>query len=171
MAALGLVSGVISAVVGVDRYLPWLEAPVWAVFFLNGSEVPIGFLFGAAVALSLWLWTGKTSALMALPVTTMYAWSAATKVAMLVSQNVGDPLHMIAASLAAGAVGAGITHLGCAIPAPELLQPRRIALTCAVGALAGLLFYAGYMQLLFAIWQPAVACAIGLGLKGERVRT
>ena len=78
---------------------------------------------------------------------------------------------MIAASLAAGAVGAGITHLGCAILAPELLHPRRIALTCAAGALAGLLFCAGYMQLLLAIWQSAVACAIGLGLKGEGVQT
>ena len=31
---------------------PWLDVPVGAVFFLNGSEVPIGFLFGAAVAFS-----------------------------------------------------------------------------------------------------------------------
>jgi hypothetical protein len=31
-------------------------------------------------------------------------------------------------------------------------------------------FYAG-LRLLFAIWQPAVACAIGLRLKGKRVPT
>jgi hypothetical protein len=42
-------------------------------------------------------------------------------------------------------------------------------LTCVVGAIAGLLFYLGerkYLdeRLLFFIWQPAVAFAIGLGL-------
>ena len=85
-----------------------------------------------------------------------------------------DP-HLIAASLAAGAVGAGITHAGCAIFAPGLRRPARIAATCIVGALAGLLLYAGQRKwmderLLFVIWQPAVAFCIGLGLRGQTLR-
>jgi hypothetical protein len=56
--------------------------------------------------------------------------------------------------------------------APELRRPRRLALTCAVGSAAGLLFYLGDRniidaRLLFVVWQPAVAFCIGLGLGAE----
>ena len=83
-------------------------------------------------------------------------------------------LHLIAGSLAAGAVGAGITHLGCAVFAVDLRRPLwRIALTCAVGAVFGMLFYFGERKilderLLFFLWQPAVAFAIGLGLPRQK---
>ena len=85
-------------------------------------------------------------------------------------------LHLIAGSLAAGAVGAGITHLGCAVFAVDLRRPPwRIALTCAVGAVSGMLFYLGERKilderLLFFLWQPAVAFAIGLGLPRQKAR-
>jgi hypothetical protein len=168
LAGLGLVSGILSATIGLDIELAWLR-PVGMAFFLDAGPVPIGFFFGLAVALGLWMSTGRWWTLPVLPVTTMYAWSAAIQVAIRLQRTADDDPHLIAASLAAGAVGAGITHLGCAIFAPELRRPLRIAATCAVGALAGMLFFMGQRKmlddrLLFLIWQPAVALCIGLGL-------
>ena len=174
MAGLGLVSGLLSATVGFDLELTWLR-PVGAVFFLDAGPVPIGFFFGIAIALGVWMATANAWALPALPVVTMYAWSAAIQVAIRLQRSVDDDPHLIAASLAAGAVGAGITHLGGAIFAPELRRPARIAVTCGVGALAGLLLYMGQRKwvderLLFMLWQPAVAFCIGLGLGRWRAR-
>jgi hypothetical protein len=171
MAGLGLASGLLSATVGFDLELAWLR-PVGAIFFLDAGPVPIGFFFGAVVALSVWLATGNAWALPALPVVTMYAWSAAIQVGIRLQRNADDDPHLIAASLAAGAVGAGITHAGCAIFAWELRRPARIAVTCIVGAIAGLLLFMGQRKwvderLLFVIWQPAVAFCIGLGLGGR----
>lgn len=168
MAALGLISGLLSATVGFELELPWLK-PVGMIFFLDAGPVPIGFFFGAIIAFCLWTSTGNWWALPVLPVTTMYAWSAAIQVAIRLQRTTDDDPHLIAASLASGAVGAGLTHLGCALFAPELRRPARIAVTCAVGAVAGMLLYMGQRKmvderLLFAIWQPAVAFAIGLGL-------
>ncbi len=175
LAGLGLVSGLLSATVGYDLELAWLR-PVGAIFFLDAGPVLIGLFFGAAVALGVWMATGKAWALPVVPVATMYAWSAAIQVAIRLQRTVDDDPHLIAASLAAGAVGAGITHLGCAIFAPELRRPARIALTCLVGALAGLLLYMGQRKwvderLLFLAWQPAVAFCIGLGLGRWRARS
>jgi hypothetical protein len=174
MAGLGLVSGILSATIGLDVEFAWLR-PVGMVFFLDAGPVPIGFFFGLAVALGLWMSTGSWWTLAVLPVTTMYAWSAAIQVAIRLQRTADDDPHLIAASLAAGAVGAGITHLGCAIFAPELRRPLRVAATCAVGALAGMLLFMGQRKmlddrLLFLIWQPAVAFAIGLGLRGQTLR-
>jgi hypothetical protein len=66
-------------------------------------------------------------------------------------------------------VGAGLTHLGCALFSRDLRRPMRIAVTCGVGALAGMLFYLGQRKLiderlLYLVWQPAVAFCIGMGL-------
>jgi hypothetical protein len=175
LAGLGLVSGILSATIGFDLELTWLR-PVGMVFFLDAGPVPTGFFFGLAVALGLWMITGKGWALPVLPVITMYAWSAAIQVAIRLQRTADDDPHLIAASLAAGAVGAGITHLGCAIFAPELRRPLRIAATCAVGALAGMLFFMGQRKmiddrLLFLVWQPAVALCIGLGLERKSIGT
>jgi hypothetical protein len=171
LAALGLASGLLSAGIGLNFELKWLR-PLAVIFFLEPGALPIGLFFGAAVAVSLWLATGKAWALPVLPVTTMYAWSAAIQVAIRLQTSTDADLRLIAASLAAGAVGAGITHLGCAFFAPELRRPARIGLTCAVGALAGMLLYMGQRKLiddwlLFVIWQPAVALCIGVGLRGR----
>jgi hypothetical protein len=168
MAGLGLLSGLLSGTVGYDLELAWLR-PVGAVFFLDAGPVPIGVFFGVVMALGVWMATANAWALPVVPVVTMYAWSAAIQVGIRLQRTVDDDPHLIAASLAAGAVGAGITYAGCAIFAPDLRRPARFALTCAVGAVAGLLLYLGQRKwvddrLLFMLWQPAVAFSIGLGL-------
>lgn len=167
MAALGLVSGLLSAL-AFDSEPTWL-APVGRVFFLEPGPTLIGIYYGVAVALGIWSRAGNNWALPVLLVTTMYAWSAAIQTAIRTQRNTGDDLNLILASLAAGAVGAGLTHLGCALFETELRRPWRIALSCAVGAIAGLLFYLGERKfiderLLFVVWQPAVSFCIGLGL-------
>jgi hypothetical protein len=171
LAGLGLLSGILSATIGYDLELAWLK-PIAPIFFLDAGPMPIGFFFGAAIAIGLWLWTGTAWTVPVLLVTTMYAWSAAIQVAIRLQRNAGDSLHLIAASLGAGAVGAGLTHIGCALFAPGLRAPMRIAATCLVGAAAGMLFYLGERKfiderLLYAVWQPAVAFCIGLGLAGR----
>jgi hypothetical protein len=106
----------------------------------------------------------------------MYAWSAAIHTAIRLQRNAGDDPHLILASLCAGAVGAGLTHLGCTFFASGLRQPWRIALSCVIGAAAGLLFFLGERKLvderlLYLVWQPAVAYFIGLGLREPDVPT
>lgn len=172
MPALGLVSGLLSAAVGLNVEVEWLK-PIGAVFLLDAGPMPIGLFFGAVVAVGVWLSTASWWALPVLPVTTLYAWSAAIQVAIRLQRTADDDPHLVAASLASGAVGAAITHLGCALFAPELRRPVRIAATCAVGALAGMLLFLGQRQivderLLFVVWQPAVAFCIGLGLSRPR---
>jgi hypothetical protein len=174
MAGLGLVSGLLSATIGLDMELAWLR-PVGAVFFLDAGPVPIGLFFGLAIALGVWMTTRRAWALAVVPVVAMYAWSAAIQVAIRLQRTADDDPHLIAASLAAGAVGAGITQAGGAIFAPALRRPARIAVTCLVGALAGMLLYMGQRKLvderlLFLIWQPAVAFCIGLGVGPWRAR-
>ena len=169
LAALGLISGLLSGIWGASLDLPALQ-PLGALFFLDAGMLPIGFFFGAAMAIGIALWVRSPWALLAVPIATMYAWSAALHTAIRLQRNSGDDAHLIAASLCAGAVGAGLTHLGCALFAADLRRPWwRIGLTCVVGAVAGLLFYLGERKyvderLLFFAWQPAVAFCIGLGL-------
>jgi protein-S-isoprenylcysteine O-methyltransferase Ste14 len=169
LAALGLISGLLSGIWGASLDLPALQ-PLGALFFLDAGMLPIGFFFGAAMAIGIALWVRSPWALLAVPIATMYAWSAALHTAIRLQRNSGDDAHLIAASLCAGAVGAGLTHLGCALFAADLRRPWwRIGLTCVVGAVAGLLFYLGERKyvderLLFFVWQPAVAFCIGLGL-------
>jgi hypothetical protein len=88
-------------------------------------------------------------------------------IAIRAQRHVGDTEHLLAASLAAGAFGAGLTHLGASLALPQLRRWRALAITIAVGAVAALLFYLGERGLidkrvLFVVWQPAVAFAIGL---------
>jgi hypothetical protein len=174
MAGFGLLSGMASAAwatSGVSN-LDWLQ-PVSALFALAPELLPIGLYFGAAVAAGMWLHTRSWWCLPVLLVTTMYAWSAAIQVAIRTQRHTGDDPHLVAASLAAGAVGAGLTHLGAMLFARELRTPVRILLTCAVGAVAGMLFYLGERKLiderwLYVLWQPAVAFAIGMALPRRR---
>jgi hypothetical protein len=168
MAGLGLISGILSATFGQDLEIGLLK-PVAPLFFLDVGPMPIGFFFGAAVAFGIWWWTRNPWSVPVLLVTTMYAWSAAIQAAIRLQRNADDDPHLIAASLGAGAVGAGLTHLGCALFSRELRRPMRIAVTCGVGALAGMLFYLGQRKLiderlLYLVWQPAVAFCIGMGL-------
>ncbi len=167
LAALGLVSGVLSAVAGMTYEPAWLALP-GRLFFLDAGAMPIGIFFAVAMATGVWFAKGQLSAVPVVLVATMFAWSAAIHTAIGV-MNTNSDLRQILGSLAAGAVGAGVTHLGCALLVHELRAVRRAATTIAVGALAGLLYYLGDreivdLRLLFVVWQPAVAYCIGLGL-------
>jgi hypothetical protein len=174
LAALGLLSGLLSGFWGAGLELPVLQ-PLATLFFLDAAMLPIGVFYGAALAIGIALSVRRPWAAMIL-ITTIYAWSAALHTAIRLQRNTGDDAHLIAASLGAGAIGAGLTHLGCALFAADLRRPPwRIALTCVVGAIAGLLFYLGERKyvderLLFFVWQPAVAFCIGLGLPRQTER-
>lgn len=170
LTALGLFSGLLSAAWGAQTYIraDYLER-IANIFALVPELLPIGAFFGAALAVGIWTFSGRLLALPVVVVVTLYAWSAAIQVAIRTQRHVDDDPHLIAASLGAGAVGAGITHLGCAIFAPNLRRPARMLATVAVGALAGMLLYASQRKFigeswLYVIWQPAVAGMIGAGL-------
>jgi hypothetical protein len=171
LAALGLVSGLLSAAVGFTLRIELLD-PLAKLFFLSAEMLPIGLLFGAVVAGDIAIRQRRVLAAPVLLVSTMYAWSAAIFTAIRLHQvGGGDAGHVgpLLAGLVGGAVGAGLTQLGAAQFAVGLRRPRRFAVTCAVGAAAGLLFYLGDRNIidarvLFIVWQPAVAFCIGLGL-------
>jgi hypothetical protein len=181
LGALGLVSGILSAMAWVRSYSLEPLQPLANLFLLDAGALPIGFAYGILLGTGIALLTRRAWALPVVVVTTMYAWSAAIHTAVRLQRTADDDLHLIAASLAAGFVGAGLTHLGCSLPAPGLRRPAwRIVVTAAVGAAVGMLFYLGQRKLveewmLFFVWQPAVAFAIGLGLPtpdaADRART
>jgi hypothetical protein len=168
LLGLGLISGSLSAAWGETFTLGGLQ-PLGMVFLLDPAALPVGFFYGAALGLGMALVMRKMWAALLVPVTTLYAWSAAVHTAIRLQRNSGDDAHLVAASLCAGAVGAGLTHLGCSLFASNLRWPWRICLTATVGAAAGMLFFLGERKmlderLLYVIWQPAVAFCIGLWL-------
>jgi fumarate reductase subunit D len=169
LAGFGFLSGALSAAWGHSLEIEALR-PLALVFGLTPGALPIGVFYGVALGLGVAAWARKPWAALVILVVTLYAWSAAIHTAIRLQRNAGDDPHLIAASLCAGAVGAGLTHLGCAPFAGGLRQPRRIAASCVVGAVAGLLFFFGERKLvderlLYLVWQPAVAFVIGLGLR------
>jgi hypothetical protein len=168
LMGLGLISGSLSAAWGETFTLGGLQ-PLGMVFLLDPAALPIGFFYGAALGLGMALALRQMWAAILVPVTTLYAWSAAVHTAIRLQRNSGDDAHLVAASLCAGAVGAGLTHLGCSLFASNLRWPWRICVTATVGAAAGMLFFLGERKmlderLLYVIWQPAVAFCIGLWL-------
>lgn len=167
LGTLGLLSGLVSAWFGYRIEIDWLQ-PIARLFLLQSGVLPIGVFFGLAMALGLWgIARSPAYATLAFLVT-IYAWSGALHIAIRLQRNADDDVHLIAASLAAGAFGAGLTHLGASAGLPALRRVRAVGATCLVGALFGLLFYAGERhwtdpRALFLLWQPAVAFVIGLG--------
>lgn len=166
LGGLGLASGVASGLMGADWSLDALQ-PIADLFFLHASLLPIGVYYATAMGLGLWLLTRRPAPSAVAFLVTLYAWSGAIHVAIRLQRNVGDEWHLIAASLAAGAVGAGLTHLGVSIAMPQTRRWLAFAITIATGAIFGLLFYCGERELidkraLFIVWQPAVAFVIGL---------
>ena len=165
MTALGLVSGALSA-------NPEWARPLAATLRVAPELIPValvGFSFGLAMGLGIWISTARPWAVPVVLLATALAWGAAVPLGISLQRTADDDPHLVAASLVAGAVGAGITHLGCAIFARPLRRPAWIALTCLVGAGAGMLLYASQRKyvdgwVLYAVWQPAVAFSIGLGL-------
>jgi hypothetical protein len=164
--ALGLLAGIASALCGYRLEIDWLQ-PVARLFALQSGLLPIGIIFAVAIALAHWLVARSVPyALLALLVT-IYAWSGALHIAIRLQRNVDDTAHLLAASLAAGAFGAGLTHLGVSAGLPGVRGVRPVAITCVVGAMFGMLFFLGERRYvdphaLFLLWQPAVAFAIGL---------
>jgi hypothetical protein len=168
LAALGLLSGFLSAGWGQAYGLEVLQ-PLALVFLLAPAALPIGFLYGAALGIGMAAWTRKPWTAPIVLITTMYAWSAAVHTAVRLQRNSGEDAYLVAASLSAGAAGAGLAQLGCSLFSAELRRPWRIGLTCVVGAIAAMLFYLGERKilderLLYLVWQPAVAFCIGLAL-------
>jgi fumarate reductase subunit D len=168
LIVLGLISGSLSATFGLTYDLEVLQ-PLAVVFLLASGALPIGFFYGVALGIGMAAWTRKPWAGLVVLITTIYAWSAAVHTAIRLQRNSGDDAFLFAASLCAGALGAGLAHLGCSLFAAELRHPWRIASSCAVGAAGGMLFYLAERsmideRLLYLVWQPAVAFTIGLGL-------
>lgn len=168
LAVLGLISGSLSAAFGLTYDLEVLQ-PLAIAFLLAPGALPIGFFYGVALGIGMAAWARKPWPAAIVLVTTIYAWSAAIHTAVRLQRNSGDDAFLIAASLCAGAVGAGLAHLGCSLISARLRRPRYVALSCAVGAAGGMLFYMGERnmideRLLYLVWQPAVAFCIGLGL-------
>ena len=172
LGLLGLVSGVASAWTGYRIEIDWLQA-VARVFFLQSGVLPIGIYFGLAMGLGAWLLRRHAGTAAVAFFVTIYAWSGALHIAIRLQRNADDDVHLIAASLAAGAFGAALTHVGLSAALPSLRRAGAVAVTALVGAVFGLLFYAGERHVvdpraLFLIWQPAVAFAIGLGASARR---
>lgn len=171
-AVLGLASGIASAWLGLAQPLDVLQ-PVAAVFGLHPSLLPVGCAFALAMGIGAWSALRRGAAVLAAVLATLYGWSGAVHIAIRLQRNVGDDMHLLAAGLAAGAFGAGLVAVAFALFVPGLRRVRTFAAVCAVGALAGLLFYAGERgfidrRALFIVWQSAVAAAIGLGLDRHR---
>jgi hypothetical protein len=167
LGALGLASGALSAGIGFEFAPRWLQWP-GAPFLLTAEMVPIGAFFAAAIALGLWLVSHRAIVLPVAALATLYAWSGALHAAIGIVTGPGDA-RLIAGCLAAGAVGAAATQLGASIVLPELRRPWLLARTTAAGAALGLIYYAAEHtildgRVLFLVWQPAIAYAIGTGL-------
>jgi hypothetical protein len=174
LAALGLVSGILSAVVGFEVRIDALDWP-GTLFFLSAEMMPIGLFFAAVMAFAIAAWHSPAWAPIVTFAGTLYAWSAAIQTALFMHKiGGGDATHAgpLLAGVFAGLVGAALTHLSVALFAPELREITLATRTCLVGSVAGLLFYFGSRNLidariLFLVWQPAVAYAIGLGLAAK----
>ena len=174
LAALGLISGILSATLGFMFEPEWLD-PVAKLFWLEPGMVPIGVFYGVALGLGLALCTGRQWAAPLVLVTTMIAWSAAIHTAIAIvklGDGTPDAPRNLLAGVAAGAVGAALTHLGMTPVAAGLRRFAGLGLTTAAGTLCGALYCLEEMHLipsrtLYIVWQPAVAWCIGLALSGS----
>jgi hypothetical protein len=167
-AALGLSSGIASAVLDITQPRDALQ-PLATVFGLHPSLLPVGCAFALAMAVGAWYALRHVPAIVTIGLATLYGWSGAVHIAIRLQRNVGDDAHLLAAGLAAGAFGAGVVMGALAMFVPGLRTLRRLGVVCAVGAAAGVLFYAGergFMdrRALFVVWQWTVAATIGLAL-------
>lgn len=163
---LGLLAGVASALSGYRLEIDWLQ-PIARLFALQSGLLPIGVFFALAMGLGLWLVARSLPYALLAFLVTIYAWSGALHIAIRLQRNADDTAHLVAASLAAGAFGAGLTHLGVSGGLPAVRGLRPLLATCAVGAVFGMLFFLGERHVvdphaLFLLWQPAVAFVIGL---------
>ena len=174
LAAFGLISGILSGTLGFMFEPEWLE-PVANLFWLEPGMVPIGAFYGVALGLGIALCTGRQWAAPLVLITTMIAWSAAIHTAIAIvklGDGTPDAPRNLVAGVAAGAIGAALTHLGATPVAAGLRRFAGLGLTTAVGALCGALYCLEEMHLipsrtLYVVWQPAVAWCIGLAISGS----
>jgi len=182
MAGVGVLTGLISSV---PSPLPEMRLEDTGVL-INAEVVPLhaGIVFGAAIAMLLWLWVNRDPAkcLLAMALV-LIGWLAAVNTANDVFQAiVGSDLFgtiqgakanrevmgLLLAGLSGGAIGAGLTAFGCGIPAEAIRRSQNWILIVVVGALVGLLLYPAaefdVLALLLVPWQAAVAAAVAYGL-------
>ncbi len=168
LAALGALSGLLSAAVGFEVRINVLDWP-GTLFFLSAEMMPVGLFFAAVMAFAVAAWDNRAWAPIITFAGTLYAWSAAIQTAIWLHRlGGGDASHAgpLGAGICAGFVGAALSHLSVALFLPALRAWRQAATTAVVGAVAGVLFYFGSRniidaRILFLVWQPAVAAAIG----------
>lgn len=171
LAALGAVSGLLSAVVGFELRIDVLDWP-GILFFLSAEMMPVGLFFAAVMAFAVAAWDSRAWAPIITFAGTLYAWSAAIQTAIWLHRvGGGDASHAgpLSAGICAGFIGAALSHLSVALFLPALRSWRLTARTALIGALAGVLFYFGSRniidaRILFLVWQPAVAASIGRAL-------
>jgi hypothetical protein len=157
LVPLAFLSGVLSS----------LAVPVATASFgvTNGFLVP-GLAFGAVLAIGEYRWRGVrwyTAALAVLGV--LFAWVAAYILAFGLVDNMGPPSAearggTFAALLAAGLLGGGLGGLLSALSVGTLRRWRRLGLSLAIGAGAGVLLFVDRRfgtPLLYVVWQTAFA--------------
>ena len=174
LAAFGVVSGILSATLGFMFEPEWLK-PVANLFWLEPGMVPIGVFYGVALGLGIALCTGRQWAAPLTLVATMIAWSAAIHVAIAVvklGDGTPDAPRNLLAGVAAGAVGAALTHIGVTPLAAGLRRIASFGLTTLAGTLCGTLYGLEEMHVipartLYIVWQPAVAWCVGLAIAGS----
>jgi hypothetical protein len=181
-AAVGLVSGLLSSLPSPLPDFRLSEPDI----LISARTVPLhaGIVFGACVALMLWLWVSRDlgKCLLAMGLT-LLGWLAAVNTAndvltaVLSSELYGtaqgakaarEALGWLLGGAAAGAIGAGLTAFGAGIPAESIRRGQAWGAVVVTGALLGLLLYPAMrldtVALLFLPWQAAVAASIAYGL-------
>src|SRR5262249_48728375 len=138
----------------------WLKL-IGNLFLLDAGAVPIGVFYGVAVGVGGAMARERLWAVPLLVMTTMIAWGAAIPTATFIygdvdTVSIGEAtvpvvagLRLFWASVAAGAVGACLTHLGVALLDRRLCRLPRVAVTTLVGALCGVLFFLGEKKFVY----------------------
>ena len=88
LGAIGLISGILSAIWGQTYELKPLQ-PVAMLFFLDSGALLIGLFYGVAMGIGMAAWARKLWAAPVVLVTTMYAWSAAIHTAIRLQSTRG----------------------------------------------------------------------------------
>ena len=171
LAAFGLASGILSATLGFMFEPPWLE-PIADLFWLEPGMMPIGLFYGVALGLGLMLCTGRQLAAPLVLVTTLYRLERRhpyRHCIVKLGDGTPDTPRNLVAGVAAGAIGAGLTHIGAtpvrrrAAPACAASRSPRGRRAYAARSIAWKKRRSSARTLLF-VWQPAVAFCIGLGM-------
>lgn len=182
MAGMGVLTGLISSI---PSPLPEMRLDDAGVL-LNARGIPLhaGVVFGAGLALMMWLWTTRDLAKCLLTMAlTLIGWLAAVNTANDVYQAIvgsdlfgtvsgakasREAIGLLLAGVSGGAVGAGLTAFGCGIPAEQIRRPQSWIVIVVAGAILGVLLYPAAdlnaLLILFVPWQALVAAAIAVGL-------